>query len=242
MKKKLTAILLAAAMAVTGLFTAMTPEKANAAEWEACDIPVIKDVSEFDAVSAMYSKTITVTKKDKNIEQGYGSFQLKSDSWVILKTTSSLVTSQEDGHQTHIEVFSDASASNKVLETGDGYWEYDGDQYTILKKGTYYFHTKSSCQNYDTFTGNINVVAAAIPTSKLIQTGVKKNSIEDANAYTYIEENRSNCQDELRAAVAERLGKEVEILVKLNDTGTPSGEIYPDLRQLINFEIEEDDF
>ena len=98
MKKKLTAILLAAAMAVTGLFTAMTPEKANAAEWEACDIPVIKDVSEFDAVSAMYSKTITVTKKDKNIEQGYGSFQLKSDSWVILKTTSSLVTSQEDGH------------------------------------------------------------------------------------------------------------------------------------------------
>ena len=176
MKKKLTAILLAAAMAVTGLFTAMTPEKANAAEWEACDIPVIKDVSEFDAVSAMYSKTITVTKKDKNIEQGYGSFQLKSDSWVILKTTSSLVTSQEDGHQTHIEVFSDASASNKVLETGDGYWEYDGDQYTILKKGTYYFHTKSSCQNYDTFTGNINVVAAAIPTSKLIQTGVKKNS------------------------------------------------------------------
>ena len=135
MKKKLTAILLAAAMAVTGLFTAMTPEKANAAEWEACDIPVIKDVSEFDAVSAMYSKTITVTKKDKNIEQGYGSFQLKSDSWVILKTTSSLVTSQEDGHQTHIEVFSDASASNKVLETGDGYWEYDGDQYTILKKG-----------------------------------------------------------------------------------------------------------
>ena len=42
MKKKLTAILLAAAMAVTGLFTAMTPEKANAAEWEACDIPVIQ--------------------------------------------------------------------------------------------------------------------------------------------------------------------------------------------------------
>ena len=68
-------------MAVTGLFTAMTPEKANAAEWEACDIPVIKDVSEFDAVSAMYSKTITVTKKDKNIEQGYGSFQLKSDNF-----------------------------------------------------------------------------------------------------------------------------------------------------------------
>ena len=67
-------------------------------------------------------------------------------------------------------------------------------------------------------------------------------AFEYANAYTYIEENRSNCQDEFRAAVAERLGKEVEILVKLNDTGTPSGESYPDLRELINFDIVEDDF
>ena len=65
---------------------------------------------------------------------------------------------------------------------------------------------------------------------------------EDANAYSYIEENRSGCQDAFRAVIAERLGKEVEILVKLNDTGQPSGEVYPDLRQLINFEIEEDDF
>ena len=65
----------------------------------------------------------------------------------------------------------------------------------------------------------------AVPT--LGEGGTLILAFEDANAYTYIEENRSNCQDELRAAVAERLGKEVEILVKLNDTGTPSGEIYP---------------
>ena len=58
MKKKLTAMILAAAMAVTGLFTAMTPEKANAAEWEACDIPVIKEVSEFDAVSACIQRQL----------------------------------------------------------------------------------------------------------------------------------------------------------------------------------------
>ena len=69
----------------------------------------------------------------------------------------------------------------------------------------------------------------AVPT--LGEGGTLILAFEDANAYTYIEENRSNCQDEFRAAVAERLGKEVEILVKLNDTGTPSGEIYPDLRQ-----------
>ena len=45
-----------------------------------------------------------------------------------------------------------------------------------------------------------------------------------------------NCQ------TPERIGKEVELQVKQNDTGHASEEIYPDLRQLINFEIEEDDF
>lgn len=65
---------------------------------------------------------------------------------------------------------------------------------------------------------------------------------DDNNAYSYIEENRSGCQDLFKEVVAERLGKTVDILVKLNDTGHPSGEVYPDLRQLINFEIEEDDF
>lgn len=65
---------------------------------------------------------------------------------------------------------------------------------------------------------------------------------DDPNAYAYIAENRSECQDELRKIIAERIGKEIEIQVKQNDTGNPSEEIYPDLRQLINFDIEEDDF
>ena len=65
---------------------------------------------------------------------------------------------------------------------------------------------------------------------------------EDPNAYEYISENRSECQDSLKMMIAERIGKEVELQVKQNDTGHASEEIYPDLRQLINFEIEEDDF
>ncbi len=65
---------------------------------------------------------------------------------------------------------------------------------------------------------------------------------EDANAYTYVTENRSDCQDALKAAVAERIGKEIEIQVKLNDTGRSSDEIYPDLGQLIQIDIEEEDF
>ena len=65
---------------------------------------------------------------------------------------------------------------------------------------------------------------------------------EDPNAYEYVQENRSGCQDALKAAAAERLGKEIEIQVKLNDSGRPGDEIYPDLGQLIQFDIEEEDF
>lgn len=65
---------------------------------------------------------------------------------------------------------------------------------------------------------------------------------EDANAYAYISENRAGCQDDFKKAVAERVGKEVELLVQLNDTGHPNDTVVPDLRQMIQFEIEEEDF
>ena len=65
---------------------------------------------------------------------------------------------------------------------------------------------------------------------------------EDANAYAYIAENRSDCQDALKAMIAERIGKEVPIQVKQNESGQPSDAVYPDLRQLINFDIEEENF
>lgn len=65
---------------------------------------------------------------------------------------------------------------------------------------------------------------------------------DDPNAYTYVEENRSDCQEALKEAVAERIGKEIEVQVKFNDTGHPSDEVYPDLGQLIQMDIEEEDF
>ena len=65
---------------------------------------------------------------------------------------------------------------------------------------------------------------------------------EDPNAYAYIAENRSECQDFLKRAIAERIGKEVQVQVKQNESGQASDAVYPDLRQLINFDIEEDDF
>lgn len=65
---------------------------------------------------------------------------------------------------------------------------------------------------------------------------------DDPNAYAYVDSNRSDCQDALKMAVAERIGKEIEIQVKLNDTGQPGEEVYPDLGQLIQFDIEEEEF
>ena len=65
---------------------------------------------------------------------------------------------------------------------------------------------------------------------------------DDPNAYAYVEENRSDCRDALKAAVAERIGKDIDIQVKLNDTGQPGDSVYPDLGQLIQFDIEEEDF
>ena len=65
---------------------------------------------------------------------------------------------------------------------------------------------------------------------------------DDPNAYTYLESNRSGCQAELKEAVAERIGKEMEIQLQLNESGQPGSEIYPDLGALIQFEIEEEDF
>ena len=64
---------------------------------------------------------------------------------------------------------------------------------------------------------------------------------EDENAYSYISENRSDCQEEFKGIITEILGKEVELLVKLKDAGQTDGEIYPDLRQLIHFDIEEEE-
>ncbi len=65
---------------------------------------------------------------------------------------------------------------------------------------------------------------------------------DDPNAYAYIEENRSGCRDAIVAAMEEQTGKEVGLEIRLNESGQPGEEIYPDLGDLIQFEIEDEDF
>ena len=64
---------------------------------------------------------------------------------------------------------------------------------------------------------------------------------DDRNAYAYAAENRSGCIDLLKAAVSERIGKEIEIGIRLNQTEQPAENLYPDLGRFIKMEIEEED-
>ena len=65
---------------------------------------------------------------------------------------------------------------------------------------------------------------------------------DDENAYEYLNENRSNCVDSLKEIIAKRIGKEIEITLRKNDSGLSAKESVPDLRDLIQFDIDEENF
>ena len=65
---------------------------------------------------------------------------------------------------------------------------------------------------------------------------------DDANAYSYLNENKAGCVDQLKQMIADRIGKQVEIQLRMNESGHRAADTVPDLRQLINFEVEEEDF
>ena len=65
---------------------------------------------------------------------------------------------------------------------------------------------------------------------------------DDDNAYNYLNENRSNCIDILKDIIAKRVGKDVEITLRRNDSGRSAKESVPDLRDLIQFDIEVENF
>lgn len=65
---------------------------------------------------------------------------------------------------------------------------------------------------------------------------------DDDNAYNYLNENRSSCIDALKEIIAKRIGKELEITIRKNDNGRSAKESVPDLRDLIQFDIEEENF
>lgn len=179
MKKKLTAMVLAAAMVVTSLFTGITPVKAGTINWEKKEIPVINNIAEWENASAMFTNSISLLDRTDESVMDYVSFTLKQDSWVFMKANSSMVSSKDDGHETRVDVFSDASGAHKVMELEDQYFDSEEDSritYGFLNKGTYYVSLVTIRSNYESFEGNINLTAAAIPCKKVINAKVKLNA------------------------------------------------------------------
>ena len=65
---------------------------------------------------------------------------------------------------------------------------------------------------------------------------------DDENAYAYLEENRAGCLDSIKEKLAERTGKDIAVTVRKNDTGQNAKDVVPDLRDLIQFDIVEENF
>ena len=105
---------------------------------------------------------------------------------------------------------------------------------------TFYLGDAFLVQDKDKFVAARNKITSSFAVVRKYDKMIKE--CDDANAYAYIAENRSDCQDALKRMIIERIGKTVEITVKQNDTGQASDDLYPDLRQMIHFEIEEDNF
>ena len=66
--------------------------------------------------------------------------------------------------------------------------------------------------------------------------------LDDENAFGYLSENRSDCITSLKDIIAKRIGKEVDVTVRKNESGRSAKESVPDLRDLIQFDIEEENF
>ncbi len=65
---------------------------------------------------------------------------------------------------------------------------------------------------------------------------------DDANAFSYLSDNKAGCIDHLKEMITQRCAKQVEVQLRLNEGGRGAANTVPDLRQLINFDIEEENF
>ena len=78
--------------------------------------------------------------------------------------------------------------------------------------------------------------------SWLSLNGKWKFVFDDENAYAYLEENRAGCLDTIKEKLAERTGRDIAVTVRKNETGQNAKDVVPDLRELIQFDIVEENF
>lgn len=147
----------------------------HAQYFEDCNVPTLNRISDFNNISAGYVQKVSTPSSDKTGVTSYFKFTLNADSWV--KFSGSYSFNNHDGGQTHINIFSDASLSNKKGEYGWGYWEYTNEFTGFLTKGTYYASINTKHANYqDDFNANVNVIAGAIPVSRIFNFSIKASS------------------------------------------------------------------
>lgn len=65
---------------------------------------------------------------------------------------------------------------------------------------------------------------------------------DDKNAYEYLNSDKADCMTNFVQLIQNRIGKEIEVTLHMNESGKGAGEIVPDLRLAINFDIEEENF
>ena len=65
---------------------------------------------------------------------------------------------------------------------------------------------------------------------------------DDSNAYAYLNEDKADCMSAFKSRLTERSGSEIEVVLRMNESGRSVAAAVPDLRQLINFDIEEENF
>ncbi|OLA72701.1 MAG: DNA polymerase III subunit gamma/tau [Roseburia sp. CAG:197_41_10] len=65
---------------------------------------------------------------------------------------------------------------------------------------------------------------------------------DDANAYSYLNEDKAGCMTHFKQIIGERIGKDVEVTLRMNESGRSAADTVPDLRLAINFDIEEENF
>ncbi|MCD7708906.1 MAG: DNA polymerase III subunit gamma/tau, partial [Clostridiales bacterium] len=66
--------------------------------------------------------------------------------------------------------------------------------------------------------------------------------LDDREAFLYLDEDRAGGMSAFRESIAQRTGCEVEIILSLNQGDRTAKETVPDLTELINFEVDEEDF
>lgn len=90
-------------------------------------------------------------------------------------------------------------------------------------------------------TGHVTQVYLNKAIPSLDNNGALLLVFDDRNAFSYLNGNKAECMDKFARILEERTGKTIEVTLKLNESGRRAEDIVPDLREMINFDIEEDD-